>query len=89
MIWFCPDFWEYYINKHLVSSELTSRQASLLASNKASVFFFLYGIYVFSRYINRISIGQKLMCPIQFQFFRVLLDPPDGIFVNKFEKQRW
>jgi hypothetical protein len=47
----------------------------------------LYSIYVFSHYINVISIGQKLMCPIQFQSFLVLLDPPDGMFLDKVEKQ--
>jgi hypothetical protein len=37
--------------------------------------------------INVISIGQKLMGPIQFQSFPVLLDPPDGMFQSKIEKQ--
>jgi hypothetical protein len=33
----------------------------------------VYGTYVFSHYINIIGIGQKLMCPIQFQSFLGLL----------------
>jgi hypothetical protein len=37
-------------------------------------------ICVFSHNIHVISIGQKLTCPIQFQFFLVLLDPPNDIF---------
>jgi hypothetical protein len=45
----------------------------------------MYGIYVVSRYINVIGIGQKLMCPIQHQSFLVLLDPPDGVLQSKVE----
>jgi hypothetical protein len=41
--------------------------------------FFYVVIYVISQNINIISIGQKLMCPIQFQSFLFLLDPPDDI----------
>jgi hypothetical protein len=37
--------------------------------------------------VNIIGIGQKLMCPIQYQSLLVLLDPPDGIFKSKVEKQ--
>jgi hypothetical protein len=48
----------------LVFSGFTSRPTSLLASNRVCVS--LYGIYVFSHYINVISICQMLMCPIQF-----------------------
>jgi hypothetical protein len=44
----------------------------MLASNKASLFF--YGIYVFTQYINIVSIGQELMCSIEFQSFLSLLD---------------
>jgi hypothetical protein len=29
------------------------------------------------------------MCPIQYQSLLVLLDPPDGIFQSKVEKQWW
>jgi hypothetical protein len=43
--------------------------------------------YVFSHYIIVITIGQKLMYAIQFQSFLVLLDPPDGIFQSRVEKQ--
>jgi hypothetical protein len=49
----------------------------------------MYGINVFSHYINIISIGQNQMCPIQYQSLLVLLDPPDGILQNKVEKQWW
>jgi hypothetical protein len=59
MLYFCPVFWLRDINIYLVSSGFTS---SLLASNKASVF--LYGIYVFSHYINIISKGEKLVWEI-------------------------
>jgi hypothetical protein len=48
--------------------------------------FFLCGIHVSSRYIN-ISTGQKLVCPIQFQPFLVRLDPANGVFQSKVEKQ--
>jgi hypothetical protein len=44
---------------------------------------------VFSHCINIISTGQKLVCPIQFQPFLVLLDPPNGAFQSKVEKQWW
>jgi hypothetical protein len=44
-------------------------------------------IYIFSHYINIIGIGKKLTCPIQYQTFLVLLDPPDGVFQSKVEKQ--
>jgi hypothetical protein len=43
---------------------------------------FFYDITVFSHYINVISISQKLVSPIQFQPFVVLLDPPNGLFQN-------
>jgi hypothetical protein len=36
--------------------------------------------------MNIIGIGQKLMCPIQYQSLLVLLDPPDGIVQSKAEK---
>jgi hypothetical protein len=39
--------------------------------------------------INIINLDQKLMCAIQFQSFLVLLDPHDGIFQIKVEKQWW
>jgi hypothetical protein len=42
---------------------------------------------VFSHDIKAISIGKKLVCPIQFQPFLVLFDPPNGIFQSKDEKQ--
>jgi hypothetical protein len=38
-------------------------------------------------YINIISIGQELVCPVQFQPFLVLLDTPNGVFQSKVEKQ--
>jgi hypothetical protein len=44
-------------------------------------------VAVFSHYINIISIGQKLVCSVQFQPFLVLLNPPDGVFQSKVEKQ--
>jgi hypothetical protein len=53
----------------------------------ASVTVFVYDIYIFSHYINIINTGQKLMYPIQVQSLLVLLDPPDGIFQSKVEKQ--
>jgi uncharacterized protein YbbC (DUF1343 family) len=82
-----PICWQHDMNiQHLVSSAFTSRQTSLLVLNKNSVF--LYDIYVFSQYTYIISIGQKLVCPIQFQAFLVLLDPPNGVFQSKAEKQR-
>jgi hypothetical protein len=34
-----------------------------------------------------VSIGQKLMCPIQYKFFLFLFDTPDGTFQSKVEKQ--
>jgi hypothetical protein len=37
--------------------------------------------------INIIGIGQKLICPIQFQSFQVFLDPPNGILQSKVENQ--
>jgi hypothetical protein len=46
-----------------------------------------YNIYVFSQNNNIVSIGQKLMCSIQFQSFLVLLGPPDVICLTKFEMQ--
>jgi hypothetical protein len=67
MLCLCPAFWHLDTNIYLVFSGFTSRPTSLLASNRA--FVFLRGIYVFSHYINIISIGQKLMCPIQYQSF--------------------
>jgi hypothetical protein len=30
-----------------------------------------------------------MICLIQFQTFLVILDPPDGIFQSKVEKQWW
>jgi hypothetical protein len=57
----------------------------VLASNRPSVFFCM--VSVSPQNINVISIDQKLMCPIQFQPFLFLLDPPDGIFQSKVEKQ--
>jgi hypothetical protein len=71
----------------VVFSGFTSRPTSLLASNIASVFF--YGMCVLPHYINIISIGQKLLCPIQFQSFLALLEPVNGIFQNKVQKQWW
>jgi len=61
---------------YLVFAVFTSEPTSLLASNRASVF---YGIYVFTQYINIISTDQELMYSIQFQSF-IFLDLPDGIF---------
>jgi hypothetical protein len=84
----CPIFWLHDINIHLVFSELTSKPTSLLASNK-SFCIFLYSIYVSSQYINVINIGQKLVCPVQFQPFLVLLDPPNGMSQSEAEKQWW
>jgi hypothetical protein len=71
-----PAFLQRDINIHLVFSGFTSRPTSLLVSNKASVVFCTAS--TISHYINVISIGQKLMCPIQFQSFLVLLDPPEA-----------
>jgi len=46
-------------------SASSSRPTFLLAFDRAPVFF-LYGTYVFTQYINVVSIDQKLMCSIQF-----------------------
>jgi hypothetical protein len=56
--------------------------ASLLASNRAFVFF-CRAINVFSHYMNIIGTGQKLMCHIQYQYLLAILDPCDGIFQSK------
>jgi hypothetical protein len=34
-----------------------------------------------------VSIGQKLMCPIQYKSFLFLFDTPDGTFQSKVGKQ--
>jgi len=43
---------------------------------------FLYGIHVFTQYINNIStlVDQELMCSIQFHSFLIFLALHDGIF---------
>jgi hypothetical protein len=46
---------------------------------------FLDAISVFSHYDDIVSIGQKLVCSIQFQPFLVLLKPPNGVFKSKVE----
>jgi hypothetical protein len=81
MLYLCPAFWLHDINTHRVFSGFTSRAASLLVSNRASVLFCM--VFVFSNY-TIISTGQKLMCPIQFQSFLVLLDPPVA-----YSKAKW
>jgi hypothetical protein len=43
----------------------------------------------FSHYINIISIGPNLVCPIQFQPFLLLLDPPNAGFKSKLENWWW
>jgi hypothetical protein len=55
MLCLCPAFWHLDINIYLVFSEFTSKPTSLLASNRASVFFCV--VSVFSQNINVISIG--------------------------------
>jgi len=47
---------------------------------------FLYGIYIFSPYVNFISIDQELIHSIHFQFV-IFLDLPDDIVYNEVEKQ--
>jgi hypothetical protein len=66
-------------NIYLVFSVFTSRPASLLASNTASVP--SYETYVFDKYIiNIISTDQQLMYYIQFQPVLIFLDLSDGVF---------
>jgi hypothetical protein len=43
---FCPGFWRQVINIHSVFSVFTSRPTYLVASNRASVFFFM--VFTFS-----------------------------------------
>ena len=53
-------------NEHvyLHFSAFTSRPVSLLATTKASVFFFIQSMYASAQYINIISMTYKLMCTI-------------------------
>jgi hypothetical protein len=39
------------------------------------------------QHINIVSIDQELMCSIQFQFFLIFFDLPDGIFLSKVGEQ--
>jgi hypothetical protein len=64
-------------------SVLRSGPTSLLACNRASLFF--YGTYVFIQYIDIVSIDQELMYSIQFQSFLLLLDLPGDILYSKFK----
>jgi len=64
---FVPHFGDVNITIYLVSFVITTRPASLVASNRACVF--LYGIYVFTQCSNIINTVQELMCSIQFQSF--------------------
>jgi len=38
------------------------------------------GTYVFTKYINIVSLGQQLMCSVQLHFLLIFLDFSDGIF---------
>jgi hypothetical protein len=77
-------FKEFY-NKLLAIKKIVLQNFVGSPRNRVSVFFCM--VSVFSHYINIIGIGQKLMCPIQFQSFLVLLNLPDGTFQSKVEKQ--
>jgi hypothetical protein len=52
MSWFCPAFWWRDSNMYLVFSVITSRPASLLASIKESVFFFVISMLYPSRFAS-------------------------------------
>jgi len=62
---------------NLVVSVFTSTRTSLLASNRFCVF--LYDIYAVTEHTDIVSREQELMWSIQFQFFLILLNLPDGI----------
>jgi hypothetical protein len=44
-------------------------------------------MYTSSQYINIIGINQKVMCTISFQIILDYLNPPNGVFQSKVEKQ--
>jgi hypothetical protein len=44
--WFCPELWWWDTTIYLVFSVFNSRQTSLLASNRASVFFFIVFMFL-------------------------------------------
>jgi hypothetical protein len=48
---------------------------------------FLCGNFVASQCINTMRIGQKLVCPVQFQPFLRLLNLRNGVFKRKVENQ--
>jgi len=48
-----------------------------------SLFVFIYGICVFTRYINIVSIDQELICSIQVQSFLIFFAFPNGISFSK------
>jgi hypothetical protein len=85
MLCLCPACWHRDINIYLVFSGFASKPTSLLASNRAFVFFCMVSMF-FSHYINVVNVDQKLMSPIQFQSFLILLDPYNGIFQSKSDK---
>jgi hypothetical protein len=55
------------------------------ASNTAGVFLFM--AFMFSPNIWMSLAWTRSLCSVQFQFFPIFLDPPDGIFYSKVEKQ--
>jgi hypothetical protein len=89
MLCLCPAFW-CDIKIYLVLFGFTSRPSSSLPSNRAFVCVcvcvcgFLHGMYVLCDYFNVSSKGKKLMCPIQYQSFLVLLTFPVA-----YSKQSW
>ena len=72
------------MKKYFVFSEFPSRPISFLVAIKASVFF--YSMYS-TQYINIININYKLMCIIQFKALLICMNPPNGKFESKVEKQ--
>jgi len=79
---FCHAFWWQDISICLVFSVFTSRQTSLLASDRTSVFLFMVCIFSTNVCINIVSIDQGLMYSVQFQSF-IFLDPLDGFCLSK------
>jgi hypothetical protein len=78
--------WEPKFHTH--TKQLAEMWFCVLIFTRASVFFF-YGTYFSSIDFDAISVGQNVVCPVQFQPFLLLLDTSNGVFQSKVEKQWW